>query len=294
MDVTPLSFDWDLAALDRTMAAQGPTPQLVVDRDPGDAEKTHVVFNTSRAPLNDLRVRQALAYATDVLAIARRNGWPLDRRAQGPLDPASPYFASAPYPTYNPEKARALIRDYLNDTRVPNRPRQIAFALTAANIDNAFITDLVDQWAQVGITASISYVDVKQIVRLVVTGNYDAAYFRYFASVDPDVLWHFFVSDTIVDGGISLNFSHLRNAALTDALNEGRSTLEVDRRRAAYARAQQILAAELPIVWLQRTEWRIARRPLVRDARNLTLPDGGPALPFMAGTQRLTETWLDR
>jgi ABC-type transport system substrate-binding protein len=294
LDVSAFSFDWDLASLDQAVAAQGPTPQLAVDRDPGDAEKTHIVFNTTRPPLNDLRVRQALAYATDPLDIARRNGWPLDRRAQGPLDPASPYFASAPYPTYNLDRARALVREYLSDTRVPNRPREIAFTLTAANIDNAFVTDLAEQWAKVGIKASITYVDVKQIVRLVVTGNHDASVFRYFASVDPDVLWHFFVNDTIVDGGISLNFAHLRSAALTDAMNQGRSTLDVRTRQVAYARAQQIMAEQLPMVWLQRTEWRIAHRPRVRDARNVTLPDGAPALPYMAGTYRLTETWLDR
>jgi hypothetical protein len=97
-----------------------------------------------------------------------------------------------------------------------------------------------------------------------------------------------------VPGGISLNFAQVRDDDLTEAFNEGRSTLDPEVRRRAYERAQQILAEQMPYLWLQRTEWRVARRALVRDARNVTLPDGTAALPFLAGTHRLTETWLDR
>src|SRR6185503_11840943 len=99
--------------------------------DMGDAEKTAIAFNTTKPPLNDLRVRQAIAYATDIPDLATRNGWPLDRLAQGPLNPASPYFAPATYPGHDLERAKALVREYLNDPKVRNRPREITFTMLA-------------------------------------------------------------------------------------------------------------------------------------------------------------------
>jgi hypothetical protein len=47
-------------------------------------------------------------------------------------------------------------------------------------------------------------------------------------------------------------------------------------------------------VWLSRSEWRVVTANRVRDARNVTLPDGGAAQPLTGGTHRLTETWVDR
>ena len=38
----------------------------------------------------------------------------------------------------------------------------------------------------------------------------------------------------------------------------------------------------------------MAATPHVRDAHNVTLPDGSAARPLNAGTLRLTETWIDR
>jgi peptide/nickel transport system substrate-binding protein len=88
LDATVVSAQWDLAALDSAVSAQSASgPRVLAERDTGDAEKTNVVLNTTKPPLNDVRIRHALGYATDVLDIFRQSGWPLDRRAQGPLDP---------------------------------------------------------------------------------------------------------------------------------------------------------------------------------------------------------------
>jgi peptide/nickel transport system substrate-binding protein len=297
MDATALSSLWELQTLDEVVARNTDSPQIAVEKDTGDAEKNAILFNTLKPPLNDVRVRQAIAYATDIPTIARDNGWPLDRLAQGPIEQASPYFSPANYPTYDLEKAKALLREYLNDSRVRNRPREVTFTITspvAANEGPGFVAQLVDQWAKAGIKAKVNYVDLKQSVRLAVLGEFETIVFRYFAAPDPDVFWHFFVSDTVADTGLSLNFARLRNPDITAGMNEGRSTTDVDARKKAYAKVQKGLAEQLPYLWMQRSEWRVASTPRVRAAHNVTLPDGSPAAPFLAGTYRLTETWLDR
>jgi peptide/nickel transport system substrate-binding protein len=293
LDITALTNIWDLRALDDELAREGPRPLIHVERDTGDAEKAQVTFNTSKAPLSDVRVRRAIAYATDVPAIAQRNGWPLNRLAQGPISPESPYFSPAPYPTHDVERAKALLKDYLSDPDVRGRSREIKFKVTAPAGGTEFATQLTEQWAQAGIKAQVEFVDMKQAVRFAVGGQFEALIFRYFAAPDPDILWHFFVNDTISDDGISLNFTHLHSDAITNGMNEGRASADPQRRKRAYAQVQKAFADEMPYLWLQRDEWRIATTSRVRAARNVSLPDGRAAMPYIAGTHRLTETWIE-
>jgi peptide/nickel transport system substrate-binding protein len=292
-DATNLSAEWDVQRLDETMADPGVAGRLDVRRDTSDTEKSFVMFNTARRPLDDVRVRRALGHATDVAALAAGGGWPLDRLAQGPLSPGTPFFDAAPYPAHDVAKAKALVREYLSDTRVRNRPREVAFTLTANDIDAKLAHSLARQWGEAGIKVQVAQADAKDILRLAAFGEYDAMPWHYFANVDPDVLWHFFVGDTVTDL-VSLNFTRQRNAAITAGMNDGRATLDPARRREAYGRVQEALADTMPYVWLSRSEWRVVTANRVRDARNVTLPDGGPAQPLTGGTHRLTETWVDR
>jgi peptide/nickel transport system substrate-binding protein len=293
IDVTNLSAAWDMKRLDEVMMSVTNAAKINVERDTSDAEKDFVMLNMTKPPLDDVRVRRAIAYATDVPALAKDAGWPLDRLAQGPLSPGTPFFAPAPYPTYDPDQARELIRDYLSDRRVRSRPKEIAFTFRVTDIDAALGQKLVEQWKKVGINAGLDLEDPKQMPRFAVMGDFGAMALRYFSNVDPDVLWHFFVSDTIVTEGISLNFNRIRDDQITAGMNEGRATPDLDARRTAYAKVQQAFAKSMPILWLARTEWRVASRKQVHDAHNMTLPDGRRALPLLGGNHRLTETWID-
>jgi peptide/nickel transport system substrate-binding protein len=293
MDASSFTNLWELAILDEAARGNGAPSSLKVERDDGDAEKQVVMFNAMKPPLDDVRVRRAVAYATDLPTIAARSGWPLQSLAQGPVSVDSPFFSAAPYPTYDVQKAKNLVNEYLSDRRLRTRPREVAFTLKAPQAAAEFVNLLVSQWAQAGLKVNVDYIDFKQTVRFAVTGDYEAMLFRYFASADFDLLWHFFVDDTYAPG-ISINFARLRSTEITSGMTEGRSTLDVNTRRRAYDKVQQAFADEMPYLWLQRSEWRMASNPRVRAAHNVTLPDGSPARPLNAGTLRLTETWIAR
>jgi ABC-type transport system substrate-binding protein len=295
LDLTSVTGLWDLKALDDAVArSASSSSRLSVESSAGDTDITTIMFNTAKAPLNDIRVRRAIASATDVSALAAQNGWSLDGIAQGPIDRTSRFFSPASYPPHNLDTARSLLRDYLSDPRVRNRPRQVAFTLTAPNSGAEFVHDLVAQWAEAGIRAEVSLTDEKQLPRLAVLGQFDAMVWRYFSVPDPDLLWHFFVDDTISPdpSGISINFPRLHSPEITAAMNDGRASADPAARVRAYARAQAGFAEQLPYLWLQTSPWRVVSASRVRDAHNVTLSDGASALGLMDGTYRLTETWI--
>jgi hypothetical protein len=97
------------------------------------------------------------------------------------------------------------------------------------------------------------------------------------------------VADTIPPTGLSLNFARVRDVDITSGMNKGRASADIGFRQRAYAKAQRAPASESPYLWLNRSWWRVAATGRFHDARKVTLPDGRPALPLVAGTHRLTE-----
>jgi peptide/nickel transport system substrate-binding protein len=291
LDATAVTNYRDIRALEDIVARGGSASRVSREVDDTQAEKTVIAFNTTRAPLDDTRVRQAIGHATDVQDIARQGLWSPDRAARGPLDPDSPYFSPAPWPAFDPDRARTLVREYLADRRVPNRPNEVTFTLLTTEVWAELANALVAQWIRAGIRARVEYTGSKVELFLAARGGFEAVVLRHFAAPDPDVLWHYVVSDTVSDG-VSLNFTRLRSSTITTGMNEGRASSDDAARARAYAQVQEAMARQLPYLWLQREEWRIASAGRVRANRNVTVPDGRAARPFLAGTHRLTETWL--
>ncbi len=260
--------------------------RIVVNHDPGATESTFVMLNTAKAPLDDVRVRQAIAYATDLQALADQNGWPKERLTDSPFAPDSPWYAKVDFPRANLAKAKELIASYEKDKG------PVSFEL-AGPFEISLLQQLSDQWAQAGIKTTVSVVEFKKNVILAVGGNFDALLFRYFAAPDPDVVWHFWSSKTVAPlGSISLNFAHLADEQIDEGLTAGRASADPAVRKAAYAKVQKRFADLVPYVWLYRTDWVIATSAKVHDARNVTLPDGSPSMPYAAGVHRLAETWI--
>jgi peptide/nickel transport system substrate-binding protein len=268
--------------------------RIDVERDTGTSEDNFVLLNTAVAPLDDLRVRRAIAFATDRNALARQNGWDAADLLDGPFPRDSPWYSPADWPGYDLDKARQLVKEYEADQRRKGRDPKIKFKILGS-YDMPALQQLIGQWASAGITTTIEQIDFKRHIVLAVAGGYDTEFLRYFGMVDPDSLWHFFSSDTYADvGKISLNIGRFRDAQIDRAIDAGRATLDPARRKEAYAAFQRRLAEVSTHIFLARSPWYIATSRKTRDARNVKLPDGSPALPFLTGTHRLTETWISK
>lgn len=105
--------------------------------------------NHSRPPLNDVRVRRALAHAVDRAAatkvITRGSG----RVANQDHPPESPWHCkNIKYPEYNPAKAKALLKDY---------GKPVSFNLVVINQANMKKTSVIlqEMFAKVGVKVEL-------------------------------------------------------------------------------------------------------------------------------------------
>lgn len=272
--------------------AQAGKIQLVEDR--GEGEEAFVLLNLDSAPLNDIRVRQALAYATDTETYNQVINGGGAVVANGPFTPDSPWRVETNYPSYDPAKATQLVQEYL---AAPGSPAEVRFQLatTPTPETREAVELLQQQWAQVGINVDITTYDQAEFIPTAVTGNFQANLWRQFGAPDPDVDQVWWTSGG-ADGNI-LNFPNMVDDQIDDALRRGRQSSNEADRKAAYADLQNRMSELLPYIWLNHTMWVVAATNNVRGIGNGTLPDGSEAYPLggvgtFGGVHRLTQTWI--
>jgi ABC-type transport system substrate-binding protein len=274
----------------RQLASEG---QYQVVEDQSEPEEVFVLLNTTRPPLDDPRIRQALAHATNQDQVIDVTGGSLYAPARGPYPESSPWYAETEYPAYDPEQARMLVDDYIAEHgELP------PFTLTTTPVnENLRTTELLaQQWGEVGINVQLDSVDQATLILNAVSNDFDANLWRQYNAPDPDLEWHWWhESNANGKGGISLNFMQLRDDELSAALDEGRANPDPDDRQEAYATVQQRQAEDVAQIWLYHTIVAVVADNDVRGITNGPLPDGQPSMPMggtFNGATRLTQTWI--
>ena len=137
----------------------------------------------------DERVRQAMLYAIDREQLVEQLLKGHGEVAEGFLSSASPFFDVSIQPIeYNPDKAKELLEEAGWDST-----RILRFYVNSG--DNTFVNCaqvVAAQWAEVGITAEITTVDLATLMTVAGTTDYDIMAVQYtYAPVDPypDVEW---------------------------------------------------------------------------------------------------------
>ncbi len=210
-----------------------------------------IALNTKSKPLNDVRVRQALNYATDrrslVDSLLRGYGTP----ANSPLAPADfGYSADVKGYTYDLAKARALLA---NAGYPSGFPLSIAVQEAEVNIVQA----LQGMWAKAGIDLTIRQMETG-VFSQAVFGNPEqkaqAGIQSVFASwtaanLDADYqLGPLYRTKSWSPVGANLGF--YSNPKLDGLLDRASAELDTAKRRDLYADAQQIINNDSPHVTL--------------------------------------------
>ncbi|HEV2368463.1 MAG TPA: ABC transporter substrate-binding protein [Acidimicrobiales bacterium] len=258
--------------------------------DVGEPSQNFVMLNTQVAPLDDLRVRQALAYATDQKKLIQLTEFNLVSPSSGPFEPGNPWYAPTGYPSYDPAKAQALVKAYEADKGPISFP-----ILTAGTSNLNQLQALQSMWKQVGITVSAikSETSTAQIGDILV-GRYSAASWGQFSAPDPDMNYPFWSPTTVAPlGTFAVNFARNADPRIEAALQIGRTNPDNAARVKAYQDVAGLLAADVPYIWTGRAVGAVAVSSNVKNYDvGLGLPGGGRASALNGSNVWLTEAWV--
>lgn len=274
-----------------TALRHNPSYQQVNDlhQTTGQPDMDFICLNVTAPPLNDLTVRQALAYATNADEVVKLFGAGVTPVTSSLYPPGSPYRpAHNGYPKYNLARAQRLVRE-------AEARHGAKLKLTLGDIPDPrqleVIQALQSMWNKAGFEVSITELQQVTYIDNLVTGNFQAYADEQFSASDPD-LNYVWLSDTTASGPIALNFARNKDSKLQAALQNGRTHSDPAVRAAAYQEVDKRLAADLPYIWISRAPWSMSANDNVQNFAGPTLPNGARAEGFRAGTFTSSQIWL--
>ncbi|HEY65800.1 MAG TPA: ABC transporter substrate-binding protein [Caldilineae bacterium] len=207
-------------------------------------------FNTAKSPTDDLRVRQALIYATDREAIVNTVFGGLSPVAHGPLTRATPGYDPAVegmYP-YDPERAKALLdeagwREVNGMRQKDGQPLRLEAVIMGWGYVPEVVQLLQAQWQAIGVELTVQQVPYGALLEAGRTGAVHLIPFLL-SGTDPDLLRSFFHS------GAAFNWSKVSDPELDEWLGQASRLTNWDQRSALYGQVQRRImeqALVLPI-----------------------------------------------
>jgi peptide/nickel transport system substrate-binding protein len=209
------------------------------------------LMNTQRFPTDDVRVRQALLYATNREAIIDAIFQRFSNIAWGPLSANTAFYSPEVVGSYafDPSQAQALLTDagyqdndsngYLDFGGVDI---EVDLIVPPWGLIPQVAQLLQDQWRTVGVRANLNQVPSRGLlIEQVQTGDYNlVAYYDF--GVDPSFLSRFFST-----GGTN-NWSGFSDSTLDDLLFEAERQSDPAVRASLYAQAQRIIMTQALIL----------------------------------------------
>ncbi|MDX1391504.1 MAG: ABC transporter substrate-binding protein [Rheinheimera sp.] len=211
-------------------------------------------FNTAKAPFDNVKVRQALAYAINRDAILQAVYFNHATAANSVLPPTSwAYNPDLPTQPYDPIRARAL----LAEAGYPDGFSMDIWAMPVQRLynPNALKTAELMQadLAQIGVTASIVSYEWNTFRRKLRAYEHDSVLIGWSAdNADPDNFFRPLLSCSAAQTGTNRanwcdeNFDRLISQALL--------TADQKQRRSYYMAAQQYLAEQMPLLSLAHSQ----------------------------------------
>jgi peptide/nickel transport system substrate-binding protein len=229
---------------------------------------SYLAMNTQRRPLNDPRIRRAIAHAIRTEALVKLIYQGLGIPAIGPLPP-NVWGARSDVVTYpyNPAKARALLAEagWQGDREAPLK----LFAPSTASQfmpAPARVADIIKHClAEVGIKVDVILSDPADHQRALWAGEHDLALHGWFNdNGDPDSFLYTLLDSDNTTGTRPSNIAFYSNGWFHDVIGMAQRTTDRTERERLYSQAQAILAIDVPWVALAHSKVVFAERTNIR------------------------------
>ncbi len=214
-----------------------------------------LAFNHLREPLNDVRVRQAIAYAIDLEFITQYLHQDLSKRASSPIIPSNPFFEyDLPTYAYDPQRAA----DLLDQAGYALSEDGVRFSLTLDYLpvlptqqhDVAYFIQhqLKDVGIAVQVRDSESFAEWAQRIG---EWDFDMTMDAVFNWGDPVIGVHrTYITENIRQGVVWSNTQNYSNPQVDEILAQAAVEMDFEKRKSLYTEFQRIVAVELPVLWI--------------------------------------------
>ena len=234
----------------------------------------YIGINLTHPILKNVKVRRALAYAIDRDRLVRHILKGMGTVAGGVLSPLNwAYEENLQHWPYDPERAKQL----LDEAGFPDPdgdgplPRfTLSFKTTNLDLRRRVAEAIKEQLQKVGIELDVRSYEWAAFYSDIKKGNFHLYSLAWVGVLDPDILFQIFHSSNFPPAGD--NRGHYSNPGLDRLLEQGRAITNQQERRQIYARAQKILAEDLPYVPLWWWKNVIVKKPTVQNF--IPYPDG--------------------
>lgn len=225
------------------------------------ANIVYLGFNTRVAPLDNVRFRQAIAYAINREGIIKDLLLGQAKIAHSILPEESWAYVPGQTYSYDPEKAKKLLdeagfRDPDGDGPRMRLPSPIVFKLSGGSAaTRQYASVIQDYLKQVSIPVEIETLEAVTLTDQQVKGEYQMITRTSIGgNQDPIFLRDLFATSGIpTPDHVGFNRTRYSNPELDPILEEAINTSDKERAKALYARAQEIISRDVPMMplWYQ-------------------------------------------
>jgi len=255
----------DLAPLPTSLSPDaikslGDDPNLNVQKFNG-SNLNLLTFNTAEAPLDNLKVRQAIAYAIDRESMIRDLAQGQGKIAHSILPEESWAYTQGQTYQFNPTMAKKLLddegfRDPDGDGPQMRFAKPIIFRISGSSASARQYAGVIQNYLKdVGIPVSIETSELNVLFEFLRRGQFQMTYGQWVGGNQDPIFYHdlFASSEIPTETRASRNRSRYKNPELDQILNEATNTYDHAKAAPLYARAQEIVSRDVPVfpLWYQ-------------------------------------------
>ena len=232
-------------------------PNLQVKVFPG-SNLVLLTINTSSAPLDNVKVRQALAYAVNRENIIKNLLLDLGKIAHSILPEESWAYSTGQTYSYNPAKAKQLLDeagfpDPDGDGPKMRFDKPIVFKLSGTSVSGRQYAGVIqNDLKAVGMPVEIQTPEQNTLFDELRRGNFQFAYSQWVGGNQDPIFYKdlFATSEIPTQTRPSRNRSRYSNPELDKLLDEAVNTFDRTRGRELYVKIQEIVSHDVPVLTL--------------------------------------------
>lgn len=270
LEAGEVDYVWRVPGPDTVRIAESTeTTVLPVPSGPGGGYCIMTLtFNLEREVLQDVRVREAFAYAIDRQQLLEQVIFNQGAVAETPISSkiAWAHLNDGPQYPYDPEMAKAL----LDEAGYPAGDDGTRFTVDFIHFPNfsKYGEVMREQLAEVGIDFELRPLERDAAIEAIFTErDFDTNIISYCNNTDPEIgVRRMYVSSNIGPIPFSNGATYV-NPTVDELFAAASATADIEARAEAYYEIQRILLTDLPYWWLVETDFSVGVRAACHDFR---------------------------